>query len=101
MIIATEQQIQENLLSILRGLRDDWNRSVEVTEETGIFTDLGFESIDAVALGTALEEHYNRSLPFAEFLTRVKEQNLKDITVGMLLAFLNRNLNPAAVQRAS
>jgi acyl carrier protein len=92
----TRDQIREDLISILQRIRDDWNRSIEVTEQTGIFSDLGFESIDAIALGSTLEEHYDRSLPFAEFLTRIKEQNLSDITVGQLVAFLAENLNGLA-----
>lgn len=90
------EQIRQDLVKILEGIRDDWNRSIHVTEATGIFRDLGFESIDAVALGSTLEEHYNRSLPFAEFLTRIKEQQSTDITVGMLVSFLVENLNGAA-----
>ncbi len=91
----TREQIRASLIKILEGIRDDWNRSITVTDETGIFRDLGFESIDAVALGSTLEEHYDRSLPFAEFLTAVREQNASDITVGMLVAFLAENLNGA------
>lgn len=97
----TAVEIRGDLITILEGIRDDWNRSIQVTDQTGIFRDLGFESIDAVALGSTLEEHYNRSLPFAEFLTRVKEQNLSDITVGLLVRFLTDNLNGAAGKGAN
>jgi len=72
-----------------------------VTENTGIFSELGFESIDAVALGAALEEHFGTSLPFAEFLTRAKEQNVTDITVGQLVTFLMSSLNGAAARSLS
>lgn len=89
----TRDQIRTDLVKILEQIRDDWNRSIQVTDQTGIFRDLGFESIDAVALGSTIEEHYNRSLPFAEFLTKVKEQNLSDLTVGLLVTFLAENLN--------
>lgn len=97
----TREQIQTDLLGILQQLRDDWDLSTEITEETGLFTDLGFESIDAVALGSSLEEHYNQSLPFPEFLTRVREQKLPDVTVGLLLDFLTQNLQGSRVRRAS
>lgn len=101
MNVLNRNQIRQDLLGILEGIRDDWNRSITVTEDTGIFRDLGFESIDAVALGSTLEEHYDRSLPFAEFLTRVKEQNLNDITVGMLVSFLMENLAGAEAGEAA
>lgn len=101
MTYLTTDQIRTDLVKILEQIRDDWNRSIQVTDQTGIFRDLGFESIDAVALGSTIEEHYNRSLPFAEFLTEVKEQNLEDLTVGRLVAFLAANLNPVSTERGA
>jgi acyl carrier protein len=87
------EAIRSELLTILTGLRDDWEYSGEITERTGLFSDLEFESIDAVALGTAIEEHYNQSLPFAEFLTKASERKATDITVGELVTFLAQNLH--------
>ena len=78
---------------MLKELREDWEYSGEVTEDTGIFGDLGFESIDAVALGAAIEEHFGQQLPFAEFLTRARDQNLEDIRIGSLLEFVMTHLN--------
>lgn len=101
MTYLTTDQIRTDLVKILEQIRDDWNRSIQVTDQTGIFRDLGFESIDAVALGSTIEEHYNRSLPFAEFLTEVKEQNLEDLTVGRLVAFLAANLNGVNRERGA
>lgn len=87
--------IRSELLTILTELRDDWEYSGEITEQTGLFKDLEFESIDAVALGTAIEEHYNQSLPFAEFLTKASERKATDITVGELVDFLATHLQPS------
>jgi len=78
---------------MLKDWREEWEYAGEITEETGIFKDLEFESIDAVALGSTIEEHFNQSLPFAEFLTEARREQLKDITVGDLLKFLMANLN--------
>ena len=88
--------VRDQLLRILATLRADWEYSSEITENTGLFLDLEFESIDAVALGTAIEEHFNQSLPFAEFLARISERKATDITVGDLLDFLMANLKPMA-----
>lgn len=85
--------IQTDLLKILTDLREDWEYSGEITAATGIFRDLDFESIDAVALGSAIEDHYNRSLPFAEFLMKANERKAKDITIGELVDFLMDTLN--------
>ena len=85
--------VKNSLMKMLMELREDWEYSAELTEQTGIFRDLGFESIDAVALGSEIEEHFGQTLPFAEFLTRAGEQELDDITIGNLLDFLMLNLN--------
>lgn len=87
------ETIKVSLMNMLKELREDWEYSEELTEQTGIFRDLGFESIDAVALGAAIEEHFGQSLPFAEFLTHSREQNLDDISIGSLLDFLMTCLN--------
>jgi len=79
-------------MDIMKELREDWEYSGEITEETGIFGDLGFESVDAVALSAAVEEEFGESLPFAEFLTRARDSQLKDITIGYFLDFLMANL---------
>lgn len=88
----SREKIREDLMKIMTELRDDWEYSGEITERTGIFRDLGFESIDAVALGSAIEDHYDRSLPFAEFLMKANERQATDITIGELLDFLTQHL---------
>lgn len=100
MAAIDRETLRNDLLKILSDLRDDWEYSSEITESTGLFQDLEFESIDAVALGSAIEEHYNRSLPFAEFLSKASEREATDITVGDLVNFLVENLGEPA-ERAS
>lgn len=88
----SREKVRNELLTILGDWREDWEYAGTITEDTGIFNDLEFESIDAVAFGSAIEEHFNQSLPFAEFLTKAREQQQDDITVGNLLDFLMTNL---------
>ncbi len=92
----TREQIRTDLIALLKDAREDWDDSIVVTDDTGLFLDLGFESIDAVGLGSALEHHFNQVLPFPEFMSRAKEMDLSDITVGMLLDFLVANLGDNA-----
>ena len=82
-----------DLVRLLTELRDDWEYSGDITEETGIFGDLEFESIDAVALGSAIEDHYNQSLPFAEFMTKAGDRQVKDIYVKDLAEFLTDHVS--------
>ena len=86
--------VRAELLKILTNLREDWDFSDEITEKTGLFSDMQFESIDAVALGSAIEEHFNQSLPFAEFLAKAYERQANDITIGELLDFILLHLRP-------
>lgn len=85
--------IRRDVLKILTELREDWEYPGEITAATGIFRDLEFESIDAVALGSAIEDHYNRSLPFAEYLMKATQRKAPDITIGELVDFLSEHLN--------
>ncbi len=88
----TRDQVRSDLIGILKGARDDWDNSIVVTDETGIFRELGFESIDAIGLGSALEDHFNAVLPFPEFMARARAEHVNDITIKLLLDFLMKNL---------
>ena len=88
-----QEQIFADLLTILNELTDDWEYSGEITTKTSLFNDLGFESIDAVALGTAIEEHYKQTLPFAEFLAEIGQREEIDIFVEDIVTFIHKTLN--------
>ena len=90
---VTEETVYTDLLDILNDLTGDWEYSGEISRDTFLLADLDFESIDAVALGTAVEERFQQSLPFAEFLAEVAEREVKDIRVGELSNFIYQNLN--------
>jgi acyl carrier protein len=92
---VSREEVRDHLLRIISEVREGWEQSSQMTEDTGIFRELQFESIDAVALGACLEEHFGQPFPFAEFLTRAKEQNLPDITIGQLVSLLMSCLNGA------
>ena len=97
----TRDLVRQDLIELLKDAREDWDHALVITDQTGIFNELGFESIDAVGLSSALEGHFEQSLPFPEFMARAKEQNLKDITVGQLLDFLMQNLNGSTERKVA
>jgi len=94
--LLTRYQAREDLIDLLKDTREDYDPSIVITDSTGIFNDLGLESIDAIGLGSALEGHFGQTLPFPEFMAKAKEENLTDITVGRLLDFLMANLKTSA-----
>ena len=92
----TREQIRTELIDLLKQARADWDDSTVITDDTGLFLDLGFESIDAVGLGSVLDQHFGNQLPFPEFMSRAREEDLPDITIGRLVDFLVLNLSAAS-----
>lgn len=92
---VSDEAILADLIGIIKGLTD-WEYSGTITRETRFFADLGFESIDAVVLGEAIEGHYRRRFPYAEFLASLGERNAKDLQVGEMIDFLRPHLNDVA-----
>ena len=90
---VSRDQVFSDLQTILNELIGDWEYSGEISLETSFFQDLGFESIDVVAFGAAVEEHYRQSFPFAEFLTEMSQQEVEDIRVGDVVDFIHQNLD--------
>jgi acyl carrier protein len=84
----SREQVRATLIDLLRNAREDWDGSIAVSDDTGLFNDLGFESIDAVGLSSAVESAFNKTLPFPEFMAQAKREEWTDITVGRLLNFI-------------
>ena len=93
---AQRSQIRDYVLRTLEELSRDWEYSREITEETGLFADLGFESLDAVVLGTSIQEHYQQPMPFAELLADIGQREVRELTIGELVSFIERHVGPAA-----
>jgi acyl carrier protein len=90
---VSKDKILEDMIDILRELTADWEYDGEINSDTVLFHDLGFQSIDAVVLGTNIEEYYKQSLPFAGFLTDLGQEGVENLTVGQLVEFVQNNLN--------
>jgi acyl carrier protein len=94
-------QITADLTKIFNETMGDWEYSGEITPETRLFADLGLESIDLVALGGAIEEHYRRTFPFAQWLTQLRDLQVDDIRVKDVIQFLHDNLQHTQVGEGS
>jgi acyl carrier protein len=95
----TRQDILDRIVSMLQDLAKDWDYSAPVGPATRLFADLGFESLDAVVLGTAIQERYQQQMPFAELLADVGQRSTPDLTVGELAEFVEAHVS-ADVQEA-
>jgi acyl carrier protein len=88
------QRVLADVLELMSSMAEDWEYGGDISTETRVFADLGFESLDLVVLGTALQERHGR-LPFAEFLAQIGQREEPDVTIGELVAFVSDNVrNP-------
>jgi acyl carrier protein len=94
---VTRDQVREYIVNKLVELSQDWDSPAEISETSLIFSELGFESLDAVVLGVAIQEHFARQLPFAELLAELGERR-RDLSVRELIDFVHRNLNQAVAE---
>ncbi len=93
MTVVDQESIMADVLGLLRQLARDWEYSGEISPETFLFADLGFESIDAVVLASHVQEHYQRQLPFPELLAELGRREVKDISIAELVEFIRFHLN--------
>ncbi len=68
---VTQDVILTDVINLLNQLARDWEYSGEITPDTFLFADLGFESIDAVILASFVQEHYGRPFPFPQLSRRL------------------------------
>ena len=97
---VTEDSILTDVLNLLNELSRDWEYSGEITPDTWLFADLGFESIDAVILASFVQEHYGRPFPFPQFLAEIGQREVKDLRISELVGFIHQHLNGAAAGAA-
>ena len=90
--MRSREEIVNDVLLLLRQLADDWEYSGEITEETNLFSDMGFQSMDVVILATVVQEHYQRVLPFTEFFAELGEREQHDISIREWVDFVYHNL---------
>ena len=93
MNVRSKDEILSDLRPMIESLMEEWEVDCEISLETKILEDLQFESIDVVAIGSAIEEHYGRGFPFAQFLSDLAEQKVSDITLGELVDFVHVQLS--------
>jgi acyl carrier protein len=91
------EEIMADVLALLEQLASDWEYTAAITAETRLFADLGFQSLDAVVLGTAIQEQYRQQMPFAEFLAEIGRREVRDISVGELVEFFHQHVNSTPI----
>lgn len=95
--MIARETVRADILAILDRLTGDWEFDGEIRESTSILLDMGLESIDAVVLGTEINEQYGVEFPFAHFLNQLEPEKRLDFTVGQLVDFVTGVLNAEGV----
>lgn len=80
--MITREDVQNKILTLLTQLSSDWEFGGEISTDMYFFSELGFQSLDAVVLGNTLQEQYGKPIPYAELLADIGQRTFNDITVG-------------------
>jgi acyl carrier protein len=89
--VPTKTEILDDIATILSDqLGVQSSGSIDV--ETRFFADLGLASIDAVVLSEAIQNHYQRPLPFNVLMAEIGQRTERDISIGELVAFVSDHL---------
>jgi acyl carrier protein len=97
----TRDQILAEVLDLLNSVVRDWEFEGEVGANTRLFADLAFESLDLVVLGAKVQERFGQTFPFPEFFAEIGQRDVRDLTIGEWVAFIETNLQRPGVARAA
>jgi acyl carrier protein len=91
----TQPEILAYVLKTVQDLCQDWDYADPVGPESLLFTGLGMESLDAVVLCTAIQEHYQTTMPFAELLADIGQKQ-RDLSIAELAEFAGQHVSTVA-----
>lgn len=95
--------VENIIIGLTQDLVEDWGLDdIEISRETTLKGDIGFDSSDTMQLFTAIQEHY-KGIPF-KFQELVVKDNkfVDDLTLGQIIVFVLKKLSAATeVKEAS
>jgi acyl carrier protein len=84
--------VGQSVRGLLKELAGDWDYRDDISDGTLLFRQLGFQSLDIVVLGAAIQERYGRQLPFAQLFADIGRDG-RDLSVAELVDFVARHVN--------
>lgn len=89
MSFGLKEKIEENLISIIDDLVQDWDIDMDdgITGSTSLVKDLDFASVDIIQLCVAIEQSYGKKIGFQSLLMK-EGCYVEDLTVGEIAGFL-------------
>jgi acyl carrier protein len=88
----TRPQILAEVLDLVHSVVQDWEFDGPVNEQTRLYADLAFESLDLVVLGAAVQERFGQMFPFTTLFADIGQREVHDLTIGEWVDFLERHL---------
>ncbi len=88
----SRDEVLTYVLNLLEQLAEDWDYEGEVTPETLLFRGLNLQSLDVVVLGNSIVEHYNRPIPYADFLAEIGQREFNDVSVAEWVDFTYQHI---------
>lgn len=89
---ASHAAILSEIAEMVQGVRDGLD--AEVTMDATFRDDLGFESIEIVALAGRLQARYGSSVNLAQFVAGLDLTSIRDLRIGDLVDFIAAGLGP-------
>ena len=89
----TREDVRSDVVSRLQRLVGDWEYTGTINSETLLLSDLGFESLDLVILGTSIQADYDQVLPFAELFAEIGQRAVPDVSVREWVDFVYEHLD--------
>ena len=86
------QALLAEVARLILEVMEEEEGAVVITLETRFQADLELESIELIALGDALRARYGERLSVASWLTSLSLEDLMDLKVGDLVAWLSGEL---------
>ena len=75
---SNREEVLRHITQLLSDVARDWDYSRAIGPETQLFSELGFESLDIVVLGTAIQEHYRKPMPFSDLFAEIGQRDKRD-----------------------
>jgi acyl carrier protein len=88
----SREAVLNDILEILQTVSGDWDFETALTADTRLFSDLNFESLDLVVLGSTLQERFGQRFPFPEFFAQIGQREIRDLTIGEWADFVHHHL---------
>lgn len=89
----TSQPVESVVMNILREFVEDWGLDeFELSRETALKADIGFDSSDTMQLFAAIQEHYaGFTITFQDLVVQ-DDHFVEDLKVGEVIAFVGQSL---------